>query len=77
MEFPIKFDTVKSGWFIVYIEGSHVIISKQVSYISFSEDYYCVLHVANSADPRKCRKMWNFIWLFTVCHSTRVGVYGP
>ena len=22
MEFPIKFDKVKSGWFIVYIEGS-------------------------------------------------------
>ena len=27
MEFPIKFDTIKSGWSIVYIEGSQVIIS--------------------------------------------------
>ena len=34
MEFPIKFDTVKSGWSIVYIEGSQVIISK-IFYISF------------------------------------------
>ena len=28
MEFSIKLHTVKSGWSIVYIEGSHVIISK-------------------------------------------------
>ena len=28
MEFSIKFDTVKSGWFIVYIERSKVIISQ-------------------------------------------------
>ena len=26
MEFPIKFDTVKSGWSIVYIKGLQVII---------------------------------------------------
>ena len=26
MEFPIKFNTVKSGWSIVYIEGSQMII---------------------------------------------------
>ena len=26
MEFSIKFYTVKSGWFIVYIEGSQIII---------------------------------------------------
>ena len=29
MDFSIKFDTVKSGWSIVYIEGSQVIISKK------------------------------------------------
>ena len=28
VKIPIKLDTVKSGWFIVYIEGSQVIISK-------------------------------------------------
>ena len=37
MEFPRKFDTVKSGWLIVYIEGSQVIIA-QTYCISFSED---------------------------------------
>ena len=31
MEFPIKFDTVKSGWSIVlYIEGSHLFICKNI-----------------------------------------------
>ena len=29
MEFPIKFDTVKSAWPIVYIEGSQVIFSQK------------------------------------------------
>ena len=37
MEFSIKFDTVESGWSIIYIEGSHVIISKKKC-ISFFED---------------------------------------
>ena len=37
MEFSIKFDTVMSGWSIVYIKGSQIIISKKY-YISFSED---------------------------------------
>ena len=47
MKFLVKFDTVKSGWSIVYniIEGSQVIISKKY-YISFSEDWFCL---ANSA----------------------------
>ena len=38
MDFSIKFDTVKSGWSIVYIEGSQVIISKKKYCISFNED---------------------------------------
>ena len=29
MEFPKKFDTVKSGWSIIYIEGSRVKISEK------------------------------------------------
>ena len=32
MEVSIKFDTVKSGWSIVYTEGSRVIISKKMLY---------------------------------------------
>ena len=27
MEFPMKLDTIKAGWFIIYIEGSQVIFS--------------------------------------------------
>ena len=47
MEFSIKFDTVKSGWSIVYIEGSQVIISKNVVFLSLKID----CSKANSADP--------------------------
>ena len=48
MEFPIKFDTVKSGWSIVYIEGSQVIISKKYT-LFLSLKINSVL--ANRADP--------------------------
>ena len=41
MEIYVRFDAVKSGWSIVYFEGSKVIIS-------FSEDYFVF---ANSANP--------------------------
>ena len=44
MEFPIKLNTVKSGWSIVYIEGSQVII---IIIIKKSFDFV----LANSADP--------------------------
>ena len=49
MEFPIKYDIVKSGWFIVYTERSKVIISKNITFLSLK--IYFVL--ANSADPDK------------------------
>ena len=45
MECSIKSNKVKSGWSIVYIEGSKVIIS--IKCISFSEDQFIL---ANSAD---------------------------
>ena len=41
MDFFIKFDTVKPGWSIVYIEGSQVVISKKYC-ISLSEDGFCL-----------------------------------
>ena len=54
MEYQIKFDTVKSVWSLVYIEGSQVIISK-TCYISFSGDQFHLIKqcrlLANSADP--------------------------
>ena len=46
MECSIKFDTVRSGWSIVYIEGSQVIISKK--YLSFLKINFVL---AKSADP--------------------------
>ena len=47
MGFSRKFDTVKSGWSIVYIQGLQVKISKK--YVSFSEHQFCL--GKNSADP--------------------------
>ena len=46
MEFSIKLDTVKSGWSMLYIEGSQVIISK-IEFISPKVDFV----LENSADP--------------------------
>ena len=47
MKFPIKFDTVKSGWSIVYIEGSHALVSKLNVFLYLKIDFV----LANSADP--------------------------
>ena len=46
MEFSIRFDTVRSGWSIVYIEGPQVIISKKIVFLSLKIDFI----LANSAD---------------------------
>ena len=45
MDFPIKFDTVKSGWSIVYIEGL------QVNIIHVFHSLKIDFALANSADP--------------------------
>ena len=47
MEFSIKFVTVKSGWSIICIKGSQVIISKNIVFLSLKIDFV----LANSADP--------------------------
>ena len=50
MEFSIKLHTIKSGWSIVYIKGSQVIISKKYCFfLSLKIDFVLV----NSADPDK------------------------
>ena len=46
MEFSIKFDTIKSGWFNVYFKWSQVTVSKTV-FLSLKIDFV----LANSADP--------------------------
>ena len=33
MEFPIELHTMKSGWSILYIEGSQIIISKNIVFL--------------------------------------------
>ena len=52
MDFPIKLHTISSGWSIVCIEGSQVIIPQpqKIYRISFSEDLIDFV-LANSADP--------------------------
>ena len=47
MEFSIKFDIVKSGCSIVYIEGIQVIFPKNIIFFSLKIDFV----LANSADP--------------------------
>ena len=62
----IKFDTVKSGWSIVYNEASQVIISKK-HLISFSGVLFNLTNIAESGE------MLHFTWVFTVCKSTYLG----
>ena len=47
MEFPINLHAIKSGWLIVYIEGSQVIFFEKYC-ISFTKDRFCR---GKSADP--------------------------
>ena len=47
MEFTIKFDTDKSGWPIVYIEESYVMVSKTYFIVSVK----IVFVLTNSAEP--------------------------
>ena len=46
MKFSIKFDTVKSGWTIVYMERLQVIFSKNIQFLSLKIDSV----LANSAE---------------------------
>ena len=43
----MKFDTVKSGWSTVYIEGRWVMFSKKILFLSLKIDFV----LANSAYP--------------------------
>ena len=55
MEFSIKLHAIKSGWSIVNIEGTQIIISKNFC-ISLNIDFV----IANSADPNE---MLGLHWL--------------
>ena len=62
----------KSGWSIVYwgINGNNF----QKYGIFLSENHFVL---ANSANPDEMYLMRHFIWVFTVCHSTHLGVSSP
>ena len=62
----MKFDTVKLGWSIVYIEESQVLISKK----SYFFPLKIQLVLENRVHPDE---MPHFIWVYTVCQSTRLG----
>ena len=48
MEFSIKLCLIKSGYFIVHIEGSHVILSKKFCFFLSLKIYFVSV---NRADP--------------------------
>ena len=52
MEFSIKLDTFKSGWSIVYIESSRVVILNEIVFLSLK--IYFVL--TNRADTDKMQR---------------------
>ena len=47
MAFSIKFNTIKSGWSIVYIEANKVIITKNIDFLSLKINFV----LANSVHP--------------------------
>ena len=57
---------LNSGWTIVFIEGSQVIISKHIIFPSLKFDFVFL----NSACPDEMSSY--FISVFTVCQSTRL-----
>ena len=52
------------------IEGSQVIISKKNLFLPLAIDFV----LANSADPDEIHIMRHFIWVFTYCQITHLGV---
>ena len=67
MEFSIKLHvhTIEAGWSIAYIEGSQVMISKNIVFLSLKIDFVLV----NSADPDL------FVCLFC-CFTSQVNSHG-
>ena len=63
----------------LYIEGSQILIFKNCC-ISFSEDPFCFSKQYRPDEMlpyAKVNIMRHFIWIFTVCQSTNLGVSGP
>ena len=47
----MKFDIVKEEWFIIYIEGSQVVISKNLVHLSLKMDFF----LSKQCRPRSCQ----------------------
>ena len=69
MEFSIKLHTIKSEWFIVSWGVTGYNFQKYC--ISFSEDQFWF---SKQHRLMKCCIVRHFIWVFTVCQSTCLGV---
>ena len=68
MEFSIKLHTIRSGLYIAYIEGvTGYTLKKNIVFLSLKIDF--VLQTVKTL--MKCHIMWHFIWVYTVCQSTR------
>ena len=70
IDFYIKFNTIKSKWSIVYIDGSQVITFKKkiIKFLSVKTDWQTVQTLM------KCCILQHFICVFTVCKSTHLGL---
>ena len=74
MEFSITLYTDTSGWSIVYIEGSQVIILKKCS-TSFSEDQFCL---SKQCRPALCFGIYIKVWdykTFFMLNSAEHKIY--
>ena len=59
MNFPIVFDTVKSGWSIIYSERSQVIIFKTLYFFSENQSLYAAFHFGPHCLPKY--PFWGFL----------------
>ena len=73
MELPIKFDIVKSRWYIDYIEDSQAIIPPPQMYFLF---WRSILPLQTLQTLVECHFMRQFIWVFIICQSTYLRVPG-
>ena len=69
MNFSMKFDMVKSGWSIVYIEGSQVIISKKKLFLSLKIHFVLVAKFFKSTHLEGR--------LFDSCYCIQLTIYSP
>ena len=58
---------IRTGWSIVYIEGSQVIFKKNLLYFFL---LIPILFKQTVQARMKCSIMLHFIWVFTVCQTT-------